>query len=53
MAERIKSAPDTDVARMAGSRVVLRNLVADEMGLKLFDGFGPTYGHRVLDTNWD
>lgn len=28
-------------------------LVADEMGLQRYAGQGGSYGHRVLDINWE
>ncbi len=49
----VKSAPDTELIKMAGSHIALRNLVSDEVGLDRTDGEGGSYGNRVLDINWD
>ncbi len=53
LAGRLKTMPDDTLVQLGGSHTALRNLVADEMGLRQYDGQGATYGHRVLDINWE
>ena len=54
VAARIKSAPDSELQEMAGSHLALRNMVALSMQLDTNDGHGGTsYGHRVLDIDWN
>ena len=54
VAAHIKAAANSELLKMTGSHLALRNLVADSMHIEPHDGRGgTTYGHRVLDINWE
>ena len=51
-AERIKSMPEAELLETKGTDVVLRNLVAEQMGIPRCTPDGSSYGHRILDVTW-
>ena len=52
VAERIKKMSDVSLLQVGGSHVTLRNMVADQMGVKRCGADGTGGGHKVLDINW-
>ncbi len=52
VAQRIKSMSGAELLETKGIDMVLRNLVADQMGIphRTFDG--ASSGHRILDITW-
>jgi len=54
VARRVHELQAEDLARTLGSWLILRNLVAVQMGVQSADDQGgASFGHRVLDIRWD
>ena len=53
VAERIKGMPDAELLETRGTDMVLRNFVADQMGVPRCTPDGRSYGHRILDVTWE
>ena len=52
VAQKIKQMTDAELLATKGTDMVLRNLVADEMGIPRCTPDGRSYGHRILDVTW-
>ena len=52
VAERVKAMSDEELLETKGIDMVLRNLVADQMGIPRCGADGQGYGHRILDVDW-
>ena len=52
VAEGVKAMSDEELLKTKGTDIVLRNLVADQMGVRRCTPDGHNYGHRILDVSW-
>ena len=43
---------DEELLEASGIDMVLRNLIADQMGIPRGTPDGHNYGHRILDVSW-
>jgi len=52
VAKRVKAMSDEELLETKGIDMVLRNLVADQMGIRRCTPDGHNHGHRILDVSW-